>query len=194
MSFLQALALMLTRLWAAFQILSGLQVVGWGVMTGITWQKAPDSATAPITFFQSVGYFAIYVLTGLVLWFLAPRLARAITPDHQASERIDIDNEAVIRLSAVFAAMWMILDAIPHLFGLTVNLIYAYSVSSSSEPISLFSTQWEEIWTVSAKLALAFLLAFRAVDFARLISGAARRAGQLRNAHYDAYGKPEDAE
>ena len=168
------LAFVLIRLLALYIIVQGIGQLG-NLFQLLYFNEISDSASTSIGLFVAVfvACAVVYFLVGWLLWSRSGRLARLLVGGDafrtEASQETSVPLREWYSLGLTLVGIVLVAQNIPGLVGYIIQLIqYATSELPSAFADARHQT-WISLTAVLLKLAIAFVLIFRADGIAGLI-------------------------
>ena len=170
MTGVQAIGVLIIRLWAAGFILTYLS----GAMI---WLLQAASGESEHKLADLLVEAAIWLTPALVAFALAPPLSRVIAPSSAPETlKFDISVQDLIPAGTFLIGLFYLLRLAPELIAAILDIVGQLVVRHDNAPLTVQSFQWQRLFAAAMTLAAALLLTFRPREIGRLVSSL-RHAG-----------------
>ncbi|MDZ7628902.1 MAG: hypothetical protein U5J99_10920 [Parvularculaceae bacterium] len=170
MTAIEAISVLIIRLWAAGIFLTYLSAFGywvWEAASGEGEQKLADLLVEA----------AVWLTPALVAFAFAARLSKLIAP-RAAPEAIkfDVTVEEIVSAGTFLIGLFFMLQFTPQLILAIIEIVSELVVRDDNAPVTVQSFTFQRLFAAAMTFAAALFLTFRPREIGRLISSL-RHAG-----------------
>jgi len=122
MTGIQAVGVLVIRLWAAVNIINSLAQLAF---ITIIWFQKFDQIESDYRPSVSDFFFLVWLAAGFVAWFMVPRVVKWLLPAHRDGEGVtlSIDAQDLVRLGSFLIGAFFLIDVGPTLIGHLINAV-----------------------------------------------------------------------
>lgn len=169
MTGIQAIIVVLIRLWAASAIVNALIMVP--VYAGLVWNDTPDRSSA-IQF----AIFGVWLILGVVAWFIAPWISRRVINTNETSGlRFDTDAETLVAIGGFLIGIFYLAQYLPPILIDWARWLIQRAGETASEQAQHGTgqrsiVQWQNFISNCSIVVVASFMTFRPSYLARIFN------------------------
>jgi hypothetical protein len=163
MSALQALGVLIVRLWAASVMITNLS---YGVQ--FVFLRDTDELNRDY-YLQSGVWLAAWLAIGIVAWFAAPPAMRRIVSSREEALSFQVNAFELVALGSFLIGAYYIVAAVPQL-ATDIFSIFIRVVREPDVKHEIADHQWRQMAAEALTMVVAAILALRPRDFATLFT------------------------